>query len=111
MAVVAAAVAAALRRGVRVAAAGAAAAELLCDELMAAIRSPLRIAPVPLMPIVAASAFNSGNTIAVRPVPAARRLVRAPPLSASPSGDAASLGASVVSVTRILPKKAHSIVR
>src|SRR5450432_2392205 len=61
------------------------------------------------MPIVAASALSSGSTIEVRPDPAARRLVRAPPVSASPSGDAARVGTSVVSVTRILPEKAHSV--
>lgn len=76
---------------------------------IAAINSPLRIRPVPLMPRVDASACNSGSTIALRPPldPAGRRLVRVPPLSPLPPVAApatlverASWGASVISVTQ-----------
>ena len=77
--------------------------------------SPLRMRPVPLMPMLVASAWSSGSTIAVKPEPVARRrvrasaLVRVPPFS--PASVAVMWGASVISVTQDPSGKARRLRR
>jgi hypothetical protein len=71
-----------------------------CLALMAATRSPLRIAEMPLMPMEVAMALRSVSTIADRPLPLERR-VRLP--AAFAPVVVVFSNSSVVSLTKFLP--------
>jgi hypothetical protein len=71
-----------------------------CAAEMAAISSPLRILPVPVMPNPAAMVCSSGSSLADRPLPAARR--RRPVEASSATWETSDV-MSVVSLNGFLP--------